>query len=353
MEKESDNINRAPLSIHSDGNYGELKKGKPFFRKYSGLFIVIFIILGIYWLSDGSDTSAWLFFSYSFFWIAYLLYKWKEARRIKKEIERNNFIASLDTALDSLPKFEIFYPSAEFYLEYKKNNIDGLHLMSKELFRWLCIKPNDCIIDFLDEDELKDKPEQEKSAAGIYKTVQNDNGEYVDAIFINLKYKKNPFAVGAILAHEMMHLYLRRKQIGIDDTLSNELLTDIATIRTGLSLLIINGMSYTSRWFFTILAAFGGVLYMHEEEVTFGYFSQKEYSSLSVEHLKNKKITIVDVLGCINPKARKYLGISLYKRSKNPTAYIKKLENRHLFILYAQISFFIGLLFLVIWLVNS
>ena len=112
------------------------------------------------------------------------------------------------------------------------------------IFSLLDIEPCGCVIDFCDEKELKGNSSQD--TAGVYTTFKDDDGQQREVILINSKHKNDTLAVGAILAHEMMHLYLSRLNVRLQDTQENELLTDSATINTGLSILILNGMSYSN-----------------------------------------------------------------------------------------------------------
>ena len=139
----------------------------------------------------------------------------------------------------------LFTPDAHFYAQYHTDHRQGLHAMASAIFDWLAIKPQGCVIDFYDEKTIQEKGSSD--VAGFYTTAEIE-GENKEVILINAKHKEDPMHVGAILAHEMMHLYLTRLDIALPDRDENELLTDLATIEMGLPILVFNGMSFSSRW---------------------------------------------------------------------------------------------------------
>lgn len=224
-----------------------------------------------------------------------------------------------------------FYPDAYFYAQYYNDHLKGLHYMAMVLFSLLKISPNGCVIDFYDE---KDIPSHSGDTAGFYTKFKNDNGEEKELIFINSKHKNNPLAVGAILAHEMMHLYLFRLGLKLEDTQENELLTDLATINTGFSILILNGMHYSSKWWLTIILIFVGIRYWSSQQLSFGYFKPKEYGKHSLSYFKEHNLYLGDIIGYINPTSRHFVAniiLRLFtKQKKESTEFIKILEKQHL-----------------------
>lgn len=245
--------------------------------------------------------------------------------------EKNDFLK------DKLPK-EVqgkpFYPDAFFYAQYYHNNpLEGLHYMATIIFSLLKIDPNGCIIDFYEENEVQEKS---GDAAGFYTKIKDDNGEEKELILINSKHKDDPLAVGAILAHEMMHLYLFRLNLKLDDTRENELLTDLATINTGFPILIINGMSYSSFWWLTIILVFFGIRYWHSEQLSFGYFKPKEYGEHALSYFKERNLLVRDVIGYINPTSRRFISHIPFLTSRQSTEFIKALEKKHIKTTLAQ-----------------
>ncbi|MDD5152944.1 MAG: hypothetical protein PHS95_03060 [Candidatus Pacebacteria bacterium] len=220
-----------------------------------------------------------------------------------------------------------FYPDANFYAQYYTDNLRGLHYMASVIFNLLKIEPNGCIIDFYDEKKFA---KLSADTAGFYTKTKNEKDEEVEVILINSKYKNNPLAVGAILAHEMMHLYLFRLNLKLEDVRENELLTDLATINTGLSILILNGMSYSSKWYLTIILLIFGVFYRSSQELAFGYFKPKEYGQHAMAYLNDRHILAQDVVGYLNPTSRSFIQQASYTKGKNSTEFIKILEKKHL-----------------------
>jgi len=65
------------------------------------------------------------------------------------------------------------------------------------------------------------------------------HGSYI--IQIPFAYVGKKFALGCIIAHEMTHAFLFRRDIILNDPQENEMFTDLATIFLGLGKLVING----------------------------------------------------------------------------------------------------------------
>ncbi len=251
--------------------------------------------------------------------------KWKLAAE-----QRQNLLSYLKDKLKQIPSRELFHPEAAFYAGYKKNPTDGLHHMAIEIFNWLKIKADGCIIDFYDQ---KDFPANGGDTAGFYTRKQNSSGQIQEVILINKKHKNNALAVGAILAHEMMHLYLYRLNIVEPDRNNNELMTDLATIRCGLSLLVLNGFSFSDSYYLTIIIfiiTVGRFIYYKKQELSFGYFKPYEFGKEVAYYLKEKFIRTEQVLGYISPQARKYLPHKRFIWTKSATDYIKILDRKHL-----------------------
>ena len=220
----------------------------------------------------------------------------------------------------------IFLPSDDYYLQYyqHQNRSEGLQYMATELFGWLGIRPNGCIIDFYDEINF---PSQSGHTAGFYTKTGGVIGQK-EVIFVNSKYKDDPLAVGAILAHEMLHLYLFRLKIEIDDVQKNELLTDLATIRTGLPVLILNGMSYSSEWYLTIIMIAFGRLYWSSQQLAFGYFKPRLYGKKVRAYLRENGLSVADILGYLAPKSIGFLGHFMLAKPKSTNSFIASLVKR-------------------------
>ncbi len=236
--------------------------------------------------------------------------------------EKNNFLKN------NLPKNvqrRIFYPDNNFYTFYYSDNLKGLRYMAAQIFAWLNIEANGCIVDFYNGQDVKGMGD----AAGFYTKIKDENSEEKEVIFINSKHKSDSMAVGAILAHEMMHLYLFRLGLKLEDTQENELLTDLATINTGLSILILNGMSYSSQWWLTIIMLLLGRLYWRSEQLAFGYFKPRQYGRHALEYFKENNLKLGDIFSHMKPSSRFFVPHFLIARSDNPTPLIKSLEKQH------------------------
>ncbi len=220
-----------------------------------------------------------------------------------------------------------FYPDDLFYLQYYADPLASLHYKAQVIFSLLKIEPSGCVIDFCDEKEFHKYLSGD--TAGVYTTFEDEEGRKKELILINSKHKDDTFAVGAILAHEMMHLYLSRLNLRLQDTQENELLTDLATINTGLPILILNGMSYSSAWWLTIIMAVFGWVYISSEELAFGYFKPGEYGSHAVSYLNEKHIKVEDIIGYLTPSSRHFVPHRPSIKGRASTSIIQLLEKRH------------------------
>jgi len=220
-----------------------------------------------------------------------------------------------------------FYPDDLFYLQYYADPLAALHYKAQVIFSLLKIQPRGCVIDFCEEKEFRGYFSAD--TAGVYTTFRDEDGQEKELILINSKHKDNTFEVGAILAHEMMHLYLSRLNLRVQETQENELLTDLATINTGLSILILNGMSYSSAWWLTIIMAVFGWFYWSSEELAFGYFKPGEYGRHAVSYFNDKRIQVEDIIGYLTPASRHFVPHRPSVKGRASTPFIQLLEKRH------------------------
>lgn len=220
-----------------------------------------------------------------------------------------------------------YYPNDQFYCQYYNDPLAALHFKAQVIFSLLNIEPCGCVIDFCDEKEFREHLSSD--TAGLFTTFKDGDGREKELIFINSKYKNDTLAVGAILAHEMMHLYLSRLNLRLQDTQENELLTDLATINTGLSILILNGMSYSSDWWLTIIMAAFGRIYWREQKLAFGYFKPDEYARHSVSYFNDRSIPVQNFIGYLSPASRHFVPHRSIKRRAS-TEFIRLLEKRHM-----------------------
>jgi hypothetical protein len=198
---------------------------------------------------------------------------------------------------DNVPLGKIFLPDDTFYSQWD-NTGNGLRLMASKISGWLNITIRESVsVGFSEEME----------SPGLF---INEKGRRT--IFVNAKHKDNPFECAAILSHEMMHYYLMAmNEFSLDDTLENEQLTDLATIYSGLGILIINGFQYYSGWHETIIGLMLGMIRFHTEKLSFGYFKPKDYGQLLKNYLSEFKIDGGEARSYILPKARAFLPFSV------------------------------------------
>jgi len=203
-----------------------------------------------------------------------------------------------------------FFPSISLY-KMHANKEDILISMADEIFEFLNIPRNDVIITF--NSKLNNIP-------GLYTIIEGK-----EVILINSKYKNNPYIIGAILAHEITHLFLiSRNNICIESEYENEIFTDLASIQLGLGVLIINGMEYKSNWFFTAFALLGGSLYINTKTLSFGYFQPKPYGERFLKYCVENNIAINNVASYIHPKAWHFIKLPIMARFKKTSIFYKQ-----------------------------
>jgi hypothetical protein len=222
-------------------------------------------------------------------------------KKLKNELKRIN---------------NIFLPGENFYVGGEPRDV-LLH-MATQILDWLKIelKEGELVIDFYDKIDYP----------GLYTEIEGQK-----YILVNSTYKNDIFAIGAVLSHEIMHFYLLgRKNLRMEDTLENELLTDLCTIKFGLGLPIVNGMSYSNSWFSSILLLFVGVLRWSSQKLSFGYFNPHQYGNLVSEDLEERKLAIKNVGGYIQPNSRTFLsrGIGMLWRVKKGSKLVKTLVKK-------------------------
>jgi hypothetical protein len=102
-------------------------------------------------------------------------------------------------------------------------------------------------------------------------------------IVIQIKYLKNPYAIGAILAHEITHAFLTYNSKWPNNEKDIELMTDCVAICLGLGKLILNGLE-TLKY---EIPGLPGQRIMVSEKSYYGYFS---YKSLLYAYEKDRKL---------------------------------------------------------------
>ncbi len=247
-----------------------------------------------------------------------------KAKLLNTSINTNDKIKLLKDKLPIDVQNNLFFPD-DIYKQYFIGGSDGIRYMAKSIFDILKIPANNCIVDFVDSKMLVEL--RAGDVPGIF-TKRIIEDKTTEIILVNTRYCNDPFAIGAVLAHEIMHLYLDRLGIRLEDVRENELLTDLATIYTGLPLLVINGYKYSSNWWLTIILVCIGFLYWRTEKFSFGYFKPEEYSRFTRIYLKERGSSLEDVIGFIKPDARYYLSNNMFIKPKHVPNTIKILEKQ-------------------------
>lgn len=93
--------------------------------------------------------------------------------------------------------------------------------------------------------------------------VIQGSGSRTSTIHIPLAYVGVPYAIGAILAHEITHQHLDEYRLVYPKVAENERFTDLATLANGLGKLVLNGLSAQAQPFLV-------------EDTEFGYISSAE-----------------------------------------------------------------------------
>lgn len=199
-------------------------------------------------------------------------------------------------------KGEFFLPDSRFY------SLD-LNGMAEAIFDWIGLETKDKIsISYADDFEelgLKD-------VAGLYK--ENEGVHY---IFLNSKKVHNPFQVGAVLAHELMHYILMGVcNYMLEDNLQNEKFTDIATVFTGLGVIVTNGFEFSSGWARTIGALMLGFISFNVQSLYFGYYKPKQYAHMLKDFADTFHIRSEEYAGYLLPWTRHFLPTSVKTASR-------------------------------------
>jgi len=123
----------------------------------------------------------------------------------------------------------------------------------------------------------------------------------VHCIQIKQSYERDPQSVAAILAHELVHYVLIG---GLNYRLAkksdNEQLADLATVYTGLGIVVLNGLHRKNR---------RALLLSRRQQ--FSYYEPHEYAQLVVDYIKSYNITSRTYAGYIMPSTMKFLPPSL------------------------------------------
>lgn len=245
----------------------------------------------------------------------------------------NTFITTshnlLHEKIPSQLQGRLFVPDDDFYEEYFNENDPAVALekIAGKIAKWLGIRIENCNFGFFHPREVATKLGND--TAGLYI-------ERPETILIHQKYKQDPTSIAAILAHEMMHLYLFRNNVVLPDPAENELLTDLATVETGLGILVLNGFKRVHHWWITIIAVLAGWFLSGQRESSFGYFESRSYTRLLAEYIRIEQISENRFADALLPRARKLLSQHIpLSKTIDKKIFVRAIEqhNRRYFIL--------------------
>lgn len=201
----------------------------------------------------------------------------------KKLIEE--WLAILSLRISTKSKWALFEPKKEFYEKLETGAEEdladaeaeicahwGLDTIPSVTYQWGITIDSDAAGQIL-----------QKSG-----TMQNSH------IDIPLFYVGKPYALGAIIAHELTHHLLYKERLVLQDNLKNEQFTDLASIAVGLGKLVLNG-TFTEH------------LETSREYFVLGYLSSElkayAYQQVNAQH----GISKTDALTCLNSEAIRIL----------------------------------------------
>ena len=208
---------------------------------------------------------------------------------------------------------EPFYPDSSFYDAWDDTH-EQLNIRLRIILKWLkCGEDNVEVV----YDDLAaygvNKKESHRTQAGFY-IITNDDKHI---ILVSEKYRRNPFLVNAVLAHECIHYFLNKHGLNHPDPEMNEQKTDLCVIASGLGILTLNGMQYlfggmslAKKWHVAFLESLRG----HEQvDFSLGYFRPRQFCEFFEQYLAIKKIPGSRIIGYIQPMARYYLSPNIRK----------------------------------------
>src|SRR6266702_1972558 len=155
--------------------------------------------------------------------------------------------------------------------------------------------------------------------------------EGIHYIYIKQVHQKNAFECAAILAHELMHYVLiGGMSFRLEGRLDNEQLTDMATVYTGLGLVVLNGFAYEgNNWAITAVAFAAGVIHYGTKSMSFGYYKPRQFAELIGDYVDSYNIDYDTFSGYVLPAAAHYLPDSIkaaVKHSDNKTDLVKRIQ---------------------------
>jgi hypothetical protein len=149
----------------------------------------------------------------------------------------------------------LLLPDTDLYGELDKSNVD-IEKCGKFIQNWLAIKKR---IRYTFSDGVPDSS---------YNIV---DGSYT--ISVNRAFAANALRVSALLSHELMH-YLINENLAyrLTDPSQNEELIDLATIYSGLGVVVVNGLGQHDGWWQNIRHR------KLRKRISLGYYSDQQYA---------------------------------------------------------------------------
>ncbi len=207
---------------------------------------------------------------------------------------------------------EIFQPSEDFY------NL-SLIQMADAMLSFIGVG--------LGKDQLSIGFDPDIKYPGLY--FEHEGDHY---IFIKQEHQKNAFECAAILAHELMHYVLMGGlNYRLEGRIDNEQLTDMATVYTGLGLVVLNGFAYEgNNWVVTLIGLSFGFLHYKTSSRSFGYYKAEGYAQLLGDYINSNDIDNDYFSGFILPNAVHFLPSdikSAVRHSETKTELVKSIQS--------------------------
>jgi hypothetical protein len=115
----------------------------------------------------------------------------------------------------------------------------------------------------------------------------------------------------------------------LEGKLDNEQLTDMATIYTGLGLVVLNGFAFEgNNWAITAALLALGAIHYSKKSMSFGYYKPKQYAELLGVYIESNEIDNDIFSGYVLPGANHFLPLAIkvaVKRSGNKTDLVKRI----------------------------
>lgn len=142
----------------------------------------------------------------------------------------DHWLNVLGARVTKTSRWALFEPSEEFYEKLETGEDEDLKIAAAEIGRHL-------ELDTLPSMTYQWGITMDPNAAGQIRQQGGQNSH----IEIPLFYVGKPFALGAIITHELTHYFLNTERLVLPEKVENEQLTDLASMALGLGKLVLNG----------------------------------------------------------------------------------------------------------------